>query len=1090
MRSENIEAVYPLSPLQQGLLFHTLLAPRSGVYFVQVCSDLNGNVNVEAFKRAWIRVVERHAVFRTFFIWEDVSKPVQVVEKEVTLPIEILDWRELSEEEQQQQLAGYLQNDREQGFELARAPLMRVALMRLGDDRYKLVWSYHHLLLDGWCLSVVLRDVLMFYAAFSERRDLQLEPGPTYRDYIAWLQRQDLSEAERFWRRTLEGFKTPTPFGVDHVSASVAVEERDYESQVAVVSRSATTALQQLARTHKLTMNTVVQGAWALLLSCYSRQKDVVFGTTVSGRPADLPGVESIVGLFINTLPVRVRITRDEPLLSWLQELQRQQVEARQYEYSPLLEVQRWSDVPRGQSLFESTITFENYPFSGSTQKPADGSHSRQPQGLGIGNLLSLDRPHYPLSITVVPGAELVVKIIYDRRRFDDVTITRMLEHFTKLLERLAAKPQVSVGDLSIVSSSELAQQVFEWNQTASEVRGKSVVELFEEQVGRTPVQVAVICGNERITYTELNERAEELAEELRRKGVGPEIVVGLLLERSVELVVSLLGVLKAGGAYLPLDPAYPRERLRFMIEDAEPKVIVTQRNYASALPEPTEVLVVDEAVSRKDAGFVSSFAPSPIHGSSLAYVIYTSGSTGQPKGTLITHNGLLNYLNWAMQTYPLAEGTGTPLHSSMSFDLTVTSIYPALLTGRYVEIIPEAEGVLGLSTALTRQPDYSLVKLTPAHVQLLTTQLAEQETGKLTRALVIGGENLLAETVKWWREHAPQTRLFNEYGPTETVVGCCVYEVQEETAGSGSIPIGKPIANTRLYILDEAAHVVPLGVPGELYIGGAGVGRGYLHRPDLTAERFVPDAYSGEAGMRLYRTGDLARYRAGGVIEYLGRIDEQVKVRGYRVELGEIEAVLNAHEKVNEAVVVAREENGEKRLVAYVTGEADTAELRRNLQERLPEYMIPSTWVALDQLPLARNGKVDRKALPAPDGHRPELASTYIPPRSATERAIAEVWQEVLGIESVGVDDNFFDLGGHSLDAVRAHTKLRAKFGDGLSLVQLFQFPTISSLAGLIRQETSDDPSFEKVYERVNKQKEAIAQRRRLMQERTKIYG
>jgi len=1090
VRSENIEAVYPLSPLQQGLLFHTLLAPRSGVYFVQVCSDLNGNVHVEAFKQAWIRVVERHAVFRTFFIWEDVSKPVQVVEKEVTLPIDLLDWRELSEEEQQQQLAAYLQNDREQGFELARAPLMRVALMRLGDDRYQLVWSYHHLLLDGWCLSVVLRDVLMFYAAFSEQRDLQLEPGPTYRDYIAWLQRQDLSEAERFWRRTLEGFKTPTPFGVDRVSASVAVKERDYESQVAVVSRSATTALQQLARTHKLTMNTVVQGAWALLLGCYSRQKDVVFGTTVSGRPADLPGVESIVGLFINTLPVRVRITRDEPLPSWLQELQRQQVEARQYEYSPLLEVQRWSDVPRGQSLFESTITFENYPFNGSTQKPADSSHSRQPQGLGVRNLVSLDRPHYPLSITVVPDAELVVKIIYDRRRFDDETITRMLEHFTKLLERLAAKPQAFVGDLSIVSSSELAQQVFEWNQTASEVPGKSVVDLFAEQVECTPAQVAVICGNERITYAELNERAEELAEELRRKGVGPEIVVGLLLERSVELVVALLGVLKAGGAYMPLDPAYPRERLRFMIEDAKPKVIVTQRSYASALPESTKVLVVDEAVSRKGAGFVSSFVPSPIHGSSLAYVIYTSGSTGQPKGTLITHSGLLNYLNWAMQTYPLAEGTGTPLHSSLSFDLTVTSIYPALLTGRYVEIIPEAEGVLGLSTALTRQPNYSLVKLTPAHVQLLTTQLAEQETGKLTRALVIGGENLLAETVKWWREHAPQTRLFNEYGPTETVVGCCVYEVQEETAASGSIPVGKPIANTRLYILDEAAHVVPLGVTGELYIGGAGVGRGYLHRPDLTAERFVPDAYSGEAGMRLYRTGDLARYRAGGVIEYLGRIDEQVKVRGYRVELGEIEAVLNAHEKVNEAVVVAREENGEKRLVAYVAGEADTAELRRHLQERLPEYMIPSTWVALDQLPLARNGKVDRKALPAPDGHRPELASTYIRPRSATERAIAEVWQEVLGIESVGVDENFFDLGGHSLDAVRAHTKLRAKFGDGLSLVQLFQFPTISSLAGLIRQETSDDPSFEKVYERVNKQKEAIAQRRRLMQERTKIYG
>ena len=1076
MRPENVEAIYPLSPLQQGLLFHTLLAPRSGVYFVQVCADLNGTLNVEALEQAWIRVVERHAVLRTFFIWEDVSKPVQVVQKTVTLPIEVLDWRELGDEEKQQRLANYLRIDRKQGFELARAPLMRLGLMRLADDCHTFVWSYHHLLLDGWCLSLVLRDVLLFYGAFSEKRDLQLEPGPTYRDYIAWLQRQDLSEAEKFWRRTLEGFTTPTPFGVDRISASVAAEDQDYDSQVAVVSRSATATLQRLTRTHKLTMNTIVQGAWALLLSCYSHQKDVLFGTTVSGRPADLPGVESIVGLFINTLPVRVRIRRDESLFTWLQELQHQQVEARQYEYSPLLEVQRWSDVPRGQSLFSSTITFENYPVNVSTQRPADNTPSRQQHGLGVGKLVTLDRPHYPLSVTVVPEAELVVKIVYDRGRFDEATITRMLEHFTKLLEKMAARPQARVGELSIISGAELAQQVVEWNQTASEIRGENVVELFAEQVRRTPEHVAVVFGETRVRYVELNERAEVLAAELRGRGVGPEIVVGLLLERSVDLVVAMLGVLKAGGAYLPLDPAYPEERLQFIIDDAKPKVILTADD-------------MDQSRGA-DPGFIRRFDPCHLCAGNLAYVIYTSGSTGKPKGTLITHGGLLNYVSWAMQTYPLAAGMGTPLHSSVSFDLTVTSIYPALLSGGYVEIIPEAEGVPGLASALARQPNYSLVKLTPAHVQLLATQLAEQEAANLTQALVIGGENLLAETVSWWREHAPQTRLFNEYGPTETVVGCCVYEVQAETDWTGSIPIGKPIANTRLYLLDETGQPVPLGVTGELYIGGAGVGCGYLNRAELTAERFLPDAYSGEAGARLYRTGDLARYRAGGVIEYLGRMDEQVKVRGYRVELGEIEAVLSGHEKVSEAVVIVREEGGEKRLVAYIVGEAEITALKRYLQERLPEYMIPSAWLTLDQLPLARNGKVDRKALPRPDAHRPELSSPYITPRSATEQAIAEVWQEVLGIESVGVDDNFFDLGGHSLDAVRVHAMLKARFGDELSLVQLFQFPTISSLAALLRQETSDEPSFEKVYERANKQREAIAQQRHLKQERTKIYG
>ena len=408
-----------------------------------------------------------------------------------------------------------------------------------------------------------------------------------------------------------------------------------------------------------------------------------------------------------------------------------------------------------------------------------------------------------------------------------------------------------------------------------------------------------------------------------------------------------------------------------------------------------------------------------------------------------------LTTVSWAIENYPLAEGTGTPLHSSLSFDLTVTSIYPALLTGRYVEIIPEAEGALGLSTALGRQPNYSLVKLTPAHAQLLAAQLAEHEAMNPTHALVIGGENLLAETVKWWREHSPQTRLFNEYGPTETVVGCCVYEVQPETEWSGSIPIGKPIANTRLYILDATGQQVPAGVAAELYIGGAGVGRGYLQRPDLTAERFVPDAYSGEAGARLYRTGDVARYRSDGVIEYLGRIDEQVKVRGYRVELGEIEAVLSAHEQVSEAVVIAHEESGEKRLVAYVVGEAETAELKGYLQERLPEYMIPSAWMNLDTLPLTTNGKVDRRALPNPGATtRIEAEDTYVAPRTPAEARLASIWSEVLKVEKIGIHDNFFALGGHSLLATLVASRIRDLFRVELPLRYVFEYPTVNALA------------------------------------------
>jgi amino acid adenylation domain-containing protein len=448
------------------------------------------------------------------------------------------------------------------------------------------------------------------------------------------------------------------------------------------------------------------------------------------------------------------------------------------------------------------------------------------------------------------------------------------MSHYERLLSEMVTHPEQRVSEAKLLSDAEEQQLLVEWNDTKRTYEPQSLAELFAAQVERTPDNTAVIFGGQRISYRELNERANALTAELIARGVGPEIVVGLKLERSIELVIALLGVLKAGGAYVPLDPSYPEERLQFIIDDAKPKIILTADD-------------IDQSHG-SNPDLIRGFDPRH-----LCYIIYTSGSTGKPKGTLITHGGLLNYLSWAMETYPLAKGNGSPLHSSLSFDLTVTSIYPALLTGRAVEIVDEAEGVTGLVTALSRGPNYSLIKLTPAHVQLLATQLAERPAEQLSQALVIGGENLLAETVKWWREYSPQTRLFNEYGPTETVVGCCVYEVHPETDGTGSIPIGKPIANTQLYILDPKRQLAPVGVAGELYIGGAGVGRGYLNRPELTAERFVPDQFSTERGARLYRTGDVARYRADGVIEYLGRMDQQVKVRGYRIEPEEIEAVL-----------------------------------------------------------------------------------------------------------------------------------------------------------------------------------------------------
>ena len=563
---------------------------------------------------------------------------------------------------------------------------------------------------------------------------------------------------------------------------------------------------------------------------------------------------------------------------------------------------------------------------------------------------------------------------------------------------------------------------------------------------------VAVAFRGTNLTYRELNERANKLAHNLRSRGVKPNVLVGVCLERSPDLIVALLAVWKAGGAYVPLDPSYPRERLSFMIEDARPLLVLTESTCLPQLTISGDQLICldteDAALSKESSDNLAPIATP----SDLAYVMYTSGSTGRPKGAMIIHRGLVNYLWWAIRTYPVEPGRAVPVHTSISFDLTVTSLYTTLLGGAKVELLPEDVGAQNLLAALLEK-NRGLVKITPAHLELLGKQIGAHEAPGMAKAFVIGGENLLAETLQLWRDHAPTTRLFNEYGPTETVVGCCVHEVQTTDPRSGSVIIGKPIANTQLYVLDENMHPLPPGVAGELYIGGAGVGLGYLNRADLTAERFVPDRFSGASGSRLYKSGDLARYRSDGTLEYLGRADDQVKIRGYRIELGEIEAALAAAPNVQSCAVLAREDKpGNKQLVGYVVARNNelpaTGELQTFLEKSLPEYMVPAQFVFLDSLPLTPNGKIDRKALPAP---AEAATGAGGPPRSETEKMIAAIWTELLRVEGVGIEDDFFDLGAQSITAVGLVARLRAAFDVNIELATLFERPTIAGLAEAI---------------------------------------
>jgi surfactin family lipopeptide synthetase C len=1045
MNTQDIEDIYELSPMQQGILFHSVDAPQSGIYCMRLSYALRGNLDIAAFASAWQHIVDRHTILRTSFHWHDTAKPLQVVHTRVGLEPQLLDLRHLSRDEQRRHVDAHIDEEGRKGFDFGVPPLMRLALFRCADEVYYFVWTFHHLLLDGECKSLVLKEVFEVYEMLRRGRPLAQRPRRRYRDYILWLQQQNLAGAEEFWRKELAGFKRPTPLAVDRLSDGSAEGSQAYDTRHTRLSGESTAALQTIARRHHLTLNTLMQGVWAVLLSRYSGEDDVLFGATVSNRPVDREGFEHTPGLFINTLPVRVRVDSKAPLLAWLADLQAHQADARQYDYAPLMDIQGWSEVPRGRSLFESVLAFENSLHN-----------EQQADGLDVQFERASDWSNYPLTLEVLPGAELLLGLIYDTRRFDNGTIARMLDHLETLLQGIINCPEGRLAELPLLTDEERRQLLVEWNDTASDYpEDKTLPELFEMQVQRTPDAVAVAFEDRRFTYRELNKRANQLAHHLSELGVGPEVLVGLFVERSPEMVVGILGILKAGGAYLPLDPSYPTERLAFMLQDARVAIVLSQQRLLQrwtdlSLPHVRQICLDTDwktIAAHNDADLSSRSLPE-----NLAYVIYTSGSTGWPKGAMVRHRGLINYLTWCERAYPVALGQGAVVHSSIAFDLTVTGLFAPLLQGRRVTLAPEELGMEGLSATLSRERDLSLVKITPAHLQLLGQQLSPEQAAGRTRAFIIGGENLLPEHIAFWREHAPDTALINEYGPTETVVGCCVYQAGDGDLAVAPVPVGRPIINTQLYILDRHLRPVPIGVMGELYIGGAGVARGYLNRPDLTAERFLPDPFSAEPGARMYESGDLARYLADGNIECRGRVDHQVKIRGFRIELGEIESVLSQHPAIRESAVIVREDTpGDRILVAYVaTSEGASIappDLRAFLKRKLPDYMVPAFFVALDALPLTTNGKVDRSALPVPDPNGVASPENYEAPRTETESLIASIWREVLHVEYVGVQDNFFDLGGHSLLCLPVMAKLEKELGVRISPRDLI-FQTLGQLA------------------------------------------
>ncbi|WP_434711740.1 non-ribosomal peptide synthase/polyketide synthase [Pseudomonas sp. D3-27] len=1025
--AREVEDLYPLSPMQQGMLFHTLYEQQAGHYINQMRVEVQG-LDVERFRLAWQAATDTHDVLRSGFVWDgDFKHALQVVYKRVDVVLQLEDGRANAD------LAHCLENlataQRQQGFALDAAPLLRLVVVRVADDRYHLIYTCHHILMDGWSNSQLLGEVLQRYSGQSVAVS-----GGRYRDYIAWLQRQDAAVSEAFWKPLLQRLEAPTRL------ADAVAKPTDagvgYGDHVQVLDEALTRRLEAFARASKVTVNTLVQAAWLLLLQRYTGRETVAFGATVAGRPADLPGIEQQIGLFINTLPVIASPRAEQSLDSWLQAVQAQNLALREFEHTALLDIQRWAG-QGGDALFDSLLVFENYPIAEALEQGA-------PDGLRFGSPITQEQTNYPLTLLVGLERQLSVHMSYQQASFSAVTVERLAAHLAQLLGQMTANGELCLGELSMLEFDEHQRLIHDWNPVdAPFEQDVCVHQLIARQAEASPDALAVTFNDIRLSYSELDGRANRLAHKLIELGVGPEVRVGVAMPRSEQLLIALLAVLKAGGAYVPLDPDYPAERVAYMLDDSRAKVLLTEQAVALTLTVPagTEVLMLDRVELTSYPLKTPDTAVTP---DNLAYVIYTSGSTGKPKGVAIAHRNVLALIDWSKTVYSRDDIQGVLASTSVCFDLSVWELFVTLANGGSLII---ARNALELPH-LPARDQVRLINTVPSAIAAL------QRSGDIPQSVRI--INLAGEPLKQSLVDAlyptPLTcgieHVYDLYGPSEDTT----YSTWTRRTQGGTANIGRPLKHTASYLLDANLQPVPQGVSAELYLSGAGITRGYLGRAAMTAEKYVPNPFS-TTGERLYRTGDLCRYRDDGVLEYQGRIDHQVKIRGFRIELGEIEARLLQQPEVNEVAVLAQEGPGGQQLVAYVVASLDADTLRdplkARLKEHLPDYMIPAHWLFLDHLPLTPNGKLDRKALPGVETGATQ--NGYAPPASELEQQIADVWREVLEVEQVGRNDHFFERGGHSLLATQAISRLRKLTGYPLSLRDLFDHPRLSALAALM---------------------------------------
>ena len=1042
----------PLSFAQQRMWFLDQLVPDNPFYNVPLAVRLTMQIDVTALERSINEIVRRHESLRTTFMVVG-ERPVQAIAPALIVPLPMIDLRELSEAEREVELGRLLAEQAQQTFDLVRGPLVRTTLLRLGDEDYVLFVMTHHIISDGWSLGVFIRELVMLYQAFSAGEPSPLPELPIqYADFAVWqrewLQGEVLETQLSYWKEQLGDHPPVLELPTDRPRPPI--ESFRGAAQSFLLPETLAEALQALSRQEGVTLFETLLAAFNVLLHRYTGQEDILVGSPIANR--NRTEIEGLIGFFANTLVLRTDLAGNPSFRDLLGRVSKVMAGGHAHQDLPferlVEELQPQRDLSRNP-LFQVMFVLEDIPVL--FPRRSGPAFTR----------LEVNRGTAKVDLTLMMERArrgLWGEMEYSTDLFDASTVARLVEHFQALLESAAANPDQRLSDLPLLTEAEQRQLLVEWNDTETMYpQDRCIHELFERQVERTPDVVAVVFEEQHLTYRQLNRRANQLAHHLQALGVGSDVPVAISMERSLDMVVGVLGILKAGGVYVPLDPTYPQERLAFILQDAHAPVLLTQRRLLEALPEyPGHVVCLDTDWQAIDCMPQTSL-PCVTTADNLLYIIYTSGSTGWPKGVAMRHRPLINLTHWQGHATTLSQPARTLQFASLSFDVSCQEIFFTWSSGGTLVLV--SEDTRRDAVALLEVLDDACVErlfLPFVALQHLAQVVADQDAlvpAKLREVITAGEQLQITPQIEHLFNELDGCTLHNQYGPTEGhVVTAFTLKGTPET-WAALPPIGRPVANARIHILDQHLQPVPIGVPGELHIGGLVLARGYLDRPDLTAERFIPDPFSREPGARLYRTGDLARYLPDGNIEFLGRIDHQVKVRGYRIELGEIETVLGQHAGVRDVAVLAREDKpGDRRLVAYLVPnegqEPVIGELRRFLREKLPDYMIPSAFVTLDALPLTPSGKVDRRMLPAPERGRPEVEGVFVAPRTPVEEMLVGIWAEALGLEQAGIHDNFFELGGHSLLAAQVISRVRQVFPVEVPLRALFEAPTVAGLA------------------------------------------